>query len=121
VSGEEYSILSFLMAADAIYGLACDSQVQEIMRGSLVWLACAWCYQEYKGCLTDYLQIACLVYMFITRKQAPTKYLSAASGVVFMNPFLLADGIFGQFLNFVVRLEGTLGRKKLLEFTSDDY
>ena len=38
-----------------------------------------------------------------------------------MNPFMLADGIFCQFLNLVDRLEGTLGRKDFLEFTSDDY
>ena len=94
------------------------------MRCTLLWLGFAWWDQEYKGCLTDYLQIACLAYLgyiFITRKQAATRYLSAASGVVFMNPFLLADGIFCQFLNLVDRLEGTLGRKDLLEFTSDDY
>jgi hypothetical protein len=38
-----------------------------------------------------------------------------------MNPFLIADGIFYQFLNLVDRLESTLERKGLLHFTSDDY
>jgi hypothetical protein len=94
------------------------------MKSSLVWLEFAWCFQYYKGSLTDYLQIACLAYLgysYITRKLAPPKYLSAASGMIFMNPFLIADGIFCQFLNLVDRLESTLERKDLLQFTSDDY
>ena len=94
------------------------------MRCRLLWLEFAWCFQGFKGSRTDYLQIACLAYLgysYITRKLAPTKYLSVASGVIFMNPFLIADGIFCQFLNLVDRLESTLERKGLLHFTSDDY